>query len=65
VLVSSEMPELLLLSDRIIVMCEGRLTGELNVPDDGSPDIELNANDGLGRVMSQSNILTLATKRGQ
>ncbi|MCC6428171.1 MAG: sugar ABC transporter ATP-binding protein [Phycisphaerales bacterium] len=29
-LVSSEMPELLALSDRIIVMCEGRITGELN-----------------------------------
>ncbi|MFN0012603.1 MAG: sugar ABC transporter ATP-binding protein [Phycisphaerales bacterium] len=28
-LVSSEMPELLALSDRIIVLCEGRLTGEL------------------------------------
>ena len=29
-LVSSEMPELLALSDRIAVMCEGRLTGELS-----------------------------------
>ncbi len=29
VLVSSEMPELLALSDRIIVLCEGRLAGEL------------------------------------
>ncbi|MCC6676353.1 MAG: sugar ABC transporter ATP-binding protein [Phycisphaerales bacterium] len=28
-LVSSEMPELLALSDRILVMCEGRITGEL------------------------------------
>jgi ribose transport system ATP-binding protein len=28
-LVSSEMPELLALSDRIVVMCDGRLTGEL------------------------------------
>jgi ABC-type sugar transport system ATPase subunit len=28
-LVSSEMPELLALSDRIIVLCEGRVTGEL------------------------------------
>jgi ribose transport system ATP-binding protein len=28
-LVSSEMPELLALSDRIAVLCEGRLTGEL------------------------------------
>jgi ribose transport system ATP-binding protein len=28
-LVSSEMPELLALSDRVVVMCQGRLTGEL------------------------------------
>lgn len=32
-LVSSEMPELLALSDRILVMCEGRLTGELRGDD--------------------------------
>ncbi len=29
-LVSSEMPELLALSDRLLVMCEGRISGELN-----------------------------------
>jgi ribose transport system ATP-binding protein len=27
--VSSEMPEILGISDRIIVMCDGRITGEL------------------------------------
>lgn len=32
VLVSSEMPELLLLSDRIVVLCEGEMTGELAGP---------------------------------
>jgi ribose transport system ATP-binding protein len=45
-LVSSEMPELLALSDRICVLCEGRMTGELR-----------------GGDMTQTNILTLATKR--
>ena len=30
VTVSSEMPELLLLSDRVLVMCEGRQTGVLS-----------------------------------
>ena len=30
VIVSSEMPELLLLSDRVLVMCEGRQTGLLS-----------------------------------
>jgi ABC-type sugar transport system ATPase subunit len=29
-LVSSEMPELLAMSDRVLVMCAGRLTGQLN-----------------------------------
>jgi methyl-galactoside transport system ATP-binding protein len=29
-MISSEMPELLGMSDRIMVMCEGRLTGILN-----------------------------------
>lgn len=28
--VSSEMPEIMGISDRIIVMCDGRITGELN-----------------------------------
>ena len=32
-LVSSEMPELLALSDRIVVLCEGRLAGELRGPE--------------------------------
>jgi ABC-type sugar transport system ATPase subunit len=32
-LVSSEMPELLHLSDRVLVMCEGRITGELTGDD--------------------------------
>ncbi len=44
-LVSSEMPELLALSDRILVMGEGRVRGELS-----------------GDEMTQTNILTLATK---
>lgn len=44
-LVSSEMPELLALSDRILVMGEGQIKGELQ-----------------GEKMTQTNILTLATK---
>jgi ribose transport system ATP-binding protein len=28
-MISSELPEVLLVSDRIAVMCEGRITGEL------------------------------------
>lgn len=31
IMVSSELPELLRMSDRIMVMCEGRITGELDI----------------------------------
>lgn len=31
IMISSEMPELLRMSDRILVLCEGRLTGELSI----------------------------------
>ena len=30
-MISSELPEILRMSDRIIVMCEGRITGDLNI----------------------------------
>jgi ribose transport system ATP-binding protein len=33
IMISSEMPELLRMSDRIVVMCEGRLVGELGIED--------------------------------
>ena len=33
IFVSSEMPEVLGIADRIIVMCDGRITGELNIDD--------------------------------
>lgn len=33
IMISSEMPELLRMSDRILVMCEGRKTGELSIED--------------------------------
>ena len=33
ILISSELPELLRLSDRIAVMCEGRITGEIKIED--------------------------------
>ena len=33
IMISSELPELLRLSDRIAVMCEGRLTGMMNIED--------------------------------
>ena len=33
VMISSELPEILRISDRIVVMCEGRITGELAADD--------------------------------
>jgi ribose transport system ATP-binding protein len=33
VMISSELPEILRMSDRIVVMCEGRITGELSSDD--------------------------------
>jgi ribose transport system ATP-binding protein len=33
VMISSELPEILRMSDRIVVMCEGRITGELSAGD--------------------------------
>ncbi|NLU09335.1 MAG: sugar ABC transporter ATP-binding protein, partial [Tepidanaerobacter acetatoxydans] len=33
IFVSSEMPEIMGISDRILVMCDGRITGELNIED--------------------------------
>lgn len=33
IMISSELPELLRLSDRIAVMCEGRITGEIKIED--------------------------------
>ncbi len=32
-MISSELPEILRMSHRIVVMCEGRITGEINSKD--------------------------------
>ena len=31
IMISSELPEVLRMSDRVMIMCEGRLTGELDI----------------------------------
>lgn len=33
IMISSELPEILRMSDRIVVMCEGRVTGEMDIED--------------------------------
>ena len=45
IMISSELPELLRLSDRIMVMCEGRVTGELDISEASQEDIMRFATD--------------------
>ena len=53
IMISSELPEILRMSDRILVMCEGRITGEL-VRRRGDPgedhDVRHAARSGRGRL---------------
>ena len=39
IMISSELPEILRMSDRIIVMCEGRVTGELDISEASQEEI--------------------------
>jgi len=39
IMISSELPEVLRMSDRILVMCEGRITGELDIADANQEEI--------------------------
>jgi len=39
IMISSELPEILRMSDRVIVMCEGRITGELDIKDASQEEI--------------------------
>ena len=48
IVVSSEMPELLLLSDRVLVMCEGRQTGVLSRAEATQEEVMRLAAPGLG-----------------
>jgi ribose transport system ATP-binding protein len=58
IMISSELPEILRMSHRIIVMCEGRITGEL------SNDAETSAAEAAGASM-QEEIMRYATQRGE
>ena len=39
IMISSELPEILRMSDRVLVMCEGRVTGELDIKDADQKEI--------------------------
>lgn len=53
--VSSEMPEVLGISDRIIVMCDGRITGELNTEEASQDEILQYATSFEKKVDNQAN----------
>ncbi|MDY3730544.1 MAG: hypothetical protein SO005_09020 [Candidatus Choladocola sp.] len=42
IVVSSELPEVMGISDRILIMCEGHISGELKRGDDYNEDMILN-----------------------
>jgi ribose transport system ATP-binding protein len=54
IMISSELPEILRMSDRIIVMCEGRLTGELPIEKASQEAIMGYATIGHQEVLSRS-----------
>jgi ribose transport system ATP-binding protein len=54
IMISSELPEILRMSDRIIVMCEGRITGELPIEEAGQEAIMKYATMGHEEVLSRS-----------
>jgi ABC-type sugar transport system ATPase subunit len=53
-MISSELPEILRMSDRIIVMSEGRLTGELPIEKASQEAIMEYATIGRQEVLSRS-----------
>jgi len=54
IMISSELPEILRMSDRIIVMCEGRITGELPIEQASQEAIMVCATTGRQTVLAGS-----------
>ncbi len=54
IMISSELPEILRMSDRIVVMCEGRLTGTLSIEDASQEAIMEYATMGHQQVLARS-----------
>ena len=54
IMISSELPEILRMSDRIVVMCEGRLTGELPIEEASQEAIMEYATMGHQEVLARS-----------
>ncbi len=45
IMISSELPEVLRMSDRVIIMCEGRITGAMNIEEANQENIMRSATD--------------------
>jgi ribose transport system ATP-binding protein len=54
IMISSELPEILRMSDRILVMCEGRITGELPIEKASQEAIMAYATMGRQQVLARS-----------
>ncbi len=54
IMISSELPEILRMSDRIVVMCEGRITGELSIEEASQEAIMEYATMGRQEVLTES-----------
>jgi ribose transport system ATP-binding protein len=53
IMISSELPEILRMSHRVIVMCEGRITGDLNIADATQEKIMKYATQRVGSILSE------------
>jgi ribose transport system ATP-binding protein len=54
IMISSELPEVLRMSDRVVVMCEGRITGQLAIEDASQEAIMEYATMGHQEVLAGS-----------
>jgi ribose transport system ATP-binding protein len=63
-MISSELPEILRMSHRIVVMCEGRITGELNIADATQEKIMQYATQ-RGEALIADQSVPAATLRGE
>jgi ribose transport system ATP-binding protein len=62
-MISSELPEILRMSHRVIVMCEGRITGELEIADATQERIMKYATQRGGIVRESDADSTVAVSR--
>ncbi len=64
IMISSELPEILRMSHRVVVMCEGRITGELNIAEATQEKIMQYATQ-RGEVLLADHSVPASTLRGE